>query len=238
MRVASCTGLILSVMSAGCGAAPQAVPPPGTAPSPQAAVVKATAVAAAPAGPEFDLQFIDMMVPHHEGALEMAQVAQGRTRRPEIRRLALDILRGQANEIAQLKRWRADWYGSGSTPPMSHMPMLGMVDGSPPHLMNMAADVTRLRGAPEPFDMHFIDAMIEHHQSAVDAAKLAIERARRPEIRSLARVIGDAQTGEIAQMQAWRQAWFGASVPNTSTSGPRTSPQGTDAKPSDGHEHE
>lgn len=47
----------------------------------------------------FDQQFIDMMTPHHEGALEMARIAEQRSQRPEIRQMASDILRTQAFEI-------------------------------------------------------------------------------------------------------------------------------------------
>ena len=72
----------------------------------------------------------------------------------------------------------------------------------------MAADVEALRRAPEPFDQAFIDAMIPHHQSAIDAARAAETRARRPEIKELARAIIDGQQKEIDQMTRWRRAWY------------------------------
>ena len=126
----------------------------------------------------FDEQFIDMMVPHHEGAVAMAEIAQGRAEHLEVKQMAEAILTSQRDEIAQMKAWRKDWYGSDQTPPMSQMPMVpGMGGGHAAHggsgTMNMAADVEALRNAPEPFDLAFIDAMIPHHQSAIDAAKAA-----------------------------------------------------------------
>ena len=76
--------------------------------------------------------------------------------------------------------------------------------------MDMAADVERLRAAPAPFDVAFIDAMIPHHQSGVDAATLALPQAERPEIKDLAKAIIVAQEREIGQMRHWRTAWYGA----------------------------
>jgi uncharacterized protein (DUF305 family) len=76
--------------------------------------------------------------------------------------------------------------------------------------MDMAADVGKLRTAPEPFDRAFVEATIPHHQSAIDAAKAAETRAQRPEIKQLAKEIVAAQQREIDQLQQWRRAWYGA----------------------------
>ena len=206
---------------AACTAAPAPTTPPGTAtpqPAPTLAPTAAptpvpTAVAAAPTAvaEEFDRLFIDMMVPHHEGALEMARIALERAERPEIKRLAEDILRSQDEEIARMRQWRQQWYGSPETPPMSRMPMLRGMEGmgDAPHAMDMAKDVEQLRLATGPFDAAFIDAMVPHHQSGIDAARLALRQASRPEIRNLALDIIDAQLREIGEMRRWRTAWYG-----------------------------
>lgn len=179
---------------------------------------------ASPVAMPFDQQFIDMMVPHHEGAIEMAKIAETRAARPEIKAMARDILATQAAEIDQMKRWRAAWYGSAETPPMARMPMVeGMAmspggghnghagtPSDPARTMDMAADVAALRSAGEPFDRAFIDAMISHHDDAVAAARAADSRAERPEIKQLARAIQAAQTREIDQMKRWRTEWFGS----------------------------
>ncbi|MFM2311960.1 MAG: hypothetical protein RLZZ04_1236 [Cyanobacteriota bacterium] len=59
---------------------------------------------------EFDLRFINAMLPHHEGALVMAQDALGKSSHPEVKKLAQNILTSQQQEIAQMKQWRKDWY--------------------------------------------------------------------------------------------------------------------------------
>jgi uncharacterized protein (DUF305 family) len=162
----------------------------------------------------FDAQFIDMMVPHHKGAVDMAEIAQQRAERPEIAQMAEAIITAQENEIGQMKAWRLAWFGSDETPPMERMPTVpGMGGGHAAHggsgTMDMAADVKALRSAPEPFDLAFIDAMIPHHQSAIDAAKAAATRAERAEIKELAQAIITDQQREIEQMQQWRQVWYG-----------------------------
>jgi uncharacterized protein (DUF305 family) len=168
----------------------------------------------------FDARFIDMMVPHHQGAVEMARVAQQRAEHPEIAQMAEAIITAQENEIDQMKAWRLAWFGSDETPPMERMPMVpGMGGGHTAHggsgTMDMAADVEALRNAPEPFDEAFIEAMIPHHQSAVDAAKAAESRAERAEIKGLAQAIIADQQREIEQMQQWLAAWYGSSPTHT-----------------------
>jgi uncharacterized protein (DUF305 family) len=64
-----------------------------------------------PANEQFDLRFIEMMIPHHQGAIEMAQQALEKSKRPEIKKLAQDIIASQQQEIDQMKQWRKDWYG-------------------------------------------------------------------------------------------------------------------------------
>ena len=160
----------------------------------------------------FDANFIRMMVPHHEGAVEMAKIAQERAEHPEIKQMAEDILSTQTGEIEQMRGWLKDWYGSTDIPSMSEMPMLeGMPDMGHAHgagAMDMQAEVENLRGAAEPFDLAFINAMIEHHQSAIDAAKVAQTQAQRTEIKQLADAILKTQQAEIDQMKEWRKTWY------------------------------
>jgi uncharacterized protein (DUF305 family) len=59
----------------------------------------------------FDRRFLDAMIPHHEGAIVMAQDALKKTKRPEVQKLAKEIIAAQQVEIDQMKQWRKDWYG-------------------------------------------------------------------------------------------------------------------------------
>jgi uncharacterized protein (DUF305 family) len=131
--------------------------------------------------------------------------------------MAEGVVASQSTEIDRMKAWRKQWFGSEQTPPMGQMPMVEGMQGGGGHAgmggaatMDMAADVEKLRNAGEPFDRAFIDAMIPHHESAIEAARAAQTRAQRPEIKQLAQEIVAAQEREIAQMKEWRRAWFGA----------------------------
>ncbi|HEY9627070.1 MAG TPA: DUF305 domain-containing protein [Coleofasciculaceae cyanobacterium] len=60
---------------------------------------------------QFDLRFINAMLPHHEGALVMAKEALEKSDRPEVKKLAQDIISSQQQEIDQMQQWKKSWYG-------------------------------------------------------------------------------------------------------------------------------
>ena len=62
-------------------------------------------------------------------------------------------------------------------------------------------------------DAHFIEQMIPHHEDAITMAKLALEKAKREEIKTLAQNIIDSQSKEIDQMKSWYKDWFGRDLP-------------------------
>jgi uncharacterized protein (DUF305 family) len=57
----------------------------------------------------YDIRFINAMIPHHEGAIAMAKVAQEKAEHPEIKKLADDIIKAQQREIEQMKQWLSAW---------------------------------------------------------------------------------------------------------------------------------
>ncbi|MBW4678546.1 MAG: DUF305 domain-containing protein [Microcoleus vaginatus WJT46-NPBG5] len=59
---------------------------------------------------QFDLRFINAMITHHEGALIMAEDALSKSNRPEIKKLAQDIILSQKAEVGQMQQWRQAWY--------------------------------------------------------------------------------------------------------------------------------
>ncbi len=155
-----------------------------------------------------DQQFIDMMVPHHQAAVEMAKTAQMRGEHAEIKTLAGNIIGSQSTEIGQMQQWRKMWYGSDATPPMDKMPMMsGMPDSDMTAMSHMMTDMANLKTAM-PFDKAFMMAMIPHHQSAIDAAKIAQQQATKPETKTLAGSIIADQQKELDQMQQWMKQWY------------------------------
>lgn len=73
-------------------------------------------------GDEFDRAFIDIMIVHHQGAIDMAAIAKTNAKHEEIKKMSGDIISAQTKEIEQMRQWQKDWgYGSGSTMPgMQH----------------------------------------------------------------------------------------------------------------------
>ncbi|MBW4650348.1 MAG: DUF305 domain-containing protein [Kastovskya adunca ATA6-11-RM4] len=160
-----------------------------------------------PADANYDLRFVDAMIPHHQGAIEMAKEAQQKSQRPEIKQLAEAIIKEQEREIGQLRQWRQAWYPQAGDRPMAYHPQMGhMMEMSPEQTesMKMSQD---LGAADGEFDLRLIDAMTPHHEGAVVMAEDALSKSQRPEIKELARNIIASQQREIEQMKQWRQSW-------------------------------
>ncbi len=148
---------------------------------------------------QIDAHFIEQMIPHHEDAIAMANIALTRAEHPEIRILAREIIKAQSDEIGQMKRWYKAWFGDG----MGHG--MGMMRGA---MMGGMTDIATLKSA-KPFDKEFIGQMIPHHQMAVMMAQMLARSTSRPEMKQLAENIISAQTKEINQMREWHRIWYG-----------------------------
>lgn len=159
-------------------------------------------------GPDMDAHFIEQMIPHHEDAITMAKLAQNKAKRPEVKKLADEIIVAQEEEIGQMKSWYRSWYGREIPAGEQVMNQHGMMGGSRMH-MGMTGtddDMAGLEQAPD-FDKTFITMMIPHHQMAVMMAGMLEGGTRRPEMKQLASDIISAQTKEIDQMRDWLKNW-------------------------------
>jgi uncharacterized protein (DUF305 family) len=146
-----------------------------------------------------DEAFIDAMVPHHQGAIAMAKVALKKAEHQEIKELAHNIISSQQTEIEELKSIKQEEFGTSQVPmEMSPKQMRGM---------GMMMDPQSLADE-KLFDEAFIEAMIPHHQSAIEMAKVANQESENPRIKQLAGNIVSAQKGEIEQMRRWREQWY------------------------------
>lgn len=63
-------------------------------------------------GDEFDKAFVSEMIMHHQGAIQMAELALKNAKRPEIKQLSEEIIRAQNAEITQMLGWQQAWFGS------------------------------------------------------------------------------------------------------------------------------
>jgi uncharacterized protein (DUF305 family) len=147
----------------------------------------------------YDLQFIDTMIHHHEGAVEMASMVVKKSANEELKKFAQKIIDDQKKEIAQMKDWREKWFAGA--PRAINMEMAGMADS-----MKMMGDqMKKMESATgKEFDLLFLEMMIPHHEGAVKMAKEAQQKASRAEIKTLAAGIIKAQEAEIKQMNDWK----------------------------------
>ncbi|AXE55151.1 DUF305 domain-containing protein [Aurantimicrobium sp. MWH-Uga1] len=137
-----------------------------------------------------DIMFAQMMIPHHQQAVDMSTLAETRTTNPEILALAKQIKEAQAPEIKQMTAWIES---SGSSMDMGHdMGMGGMLTDE-----QMTA-LENAQGAA--FDKLYLEGMIGHHQGALQMAKM-IENSDNAEAKELAANIIKSQSAEIDRMK-------------------------------------
>jgi uncharacterized protein (DUF305 family) len=161
-----------------------------------------------PADANYDLRFIDSMVPHHQGALVMAQEVIQKSKRPELVKFAKGIITEQKKEIAQMQKWRKQWYPkAAATPMMWHSAMNHEMAMTSEHKQSMMMSMS-LGTADAKFDKRFLDAMILHHQGAVTMAQDALQKSKQPDLQKLSRSIIESQQSEIDRMTQLRQQWY------------------------------
>jgi len=159
-----------------------------------------------------DVMFATMMIPHHEGAIEMSDLALAQASTQQVKDLAARIKAAQGPEIEQMQGWLADWDAGmpmTSSADMGH----GMMSAGPPsssaddfgmgRMMTMSeADLAALRAATGvEFDKLFLQQMITHHQGAIDMAEIEVAQGLNPATLALAQAIRTGQAVEITEMQ-------------------------------------
>lgn len=69
----------------------------------------------AASGHEFDMMFLDMMIPHHQGAIDMSRDALKKASHQEIKTFARQIISKQQKDKAQMTKWKSAWAGAGQS---------------------------------------------------------------------------------------------------------------------------
>jgi uncharacterized protein (DUF305 family) len=138
-----------------------------------------------------DIMFAQMMIPHHQQAVELAALAPQHTTNPALLTLATTISAEQQPEIQAMKalllQWEADPNG------MPGHGMQGMVDD---------ATMTKLGTLNGPaFDTLWLQSMIAHHQGAIEMANTEIAKGKSADMIAMAKTMVGAQQAEINQMK-------------------------------------
>jgi uncharacterized protein (DUF305 family) len=169
------------------------------APTGSTAASEAPASAPADAGAEHndaDIRFAQMMIPHHQQALEMAETALQRTQNAEVRALAEQIQSAQDPEITTLSGFLESWGAAPADEGMAGMDHSGMSG------MMGQGDMDALAGASgAAFDTMFLEMMIAHHEGAITEAEREVTEGANAQAKELAAQIVSDQTAEIEQMR-------------------------------------
>lgn len=155
-----------------------------------------------------DAHFIEQMIPHHEDAITMSELALEKAQRSEVKELAQNIISSQTEEINQMNEWYRNWFNRELPTGDQVMKNHGMISGSDLHMGMMGSDmdISNLENS-EDFDRAFVEGMIPHHQMAVMMASMLKNGTTKPEMKKLADEIITAQTEEIELMRKWLTEW-------------------------------
>lgn len=146
-----------------------------------------------------DLMFSAMMIPHHEQAIEMSEMALEYSESEQMQNLANQIIAGQTPEIELMQGWLDESEFSEMSGFMESMPGMNnsMMGG-----MATEEEMESLSELSSPeFDEMFLRLMIDHHEGALDMVQMIIG-SDNPEVKTLADDIIEVQTAEIQQMES------------------------------------
>jgi uncharacterized protein (DUF305 family) len=148
-----------------------------------------------------DVTFAQQMIPHHQQAIEMADLAESRAESQEVKDLAADIEAAQGPEIETLTGWLESWGEDVPDEGMSGMDHGNMSSDDMSGMMT-EEDMADLEAASSAeFDQMFLSMMIEHHEGAIEMAKAEQAEGEFPEAVDMAEEIETTQAEEIRTMQ-------------------------------------
>jgi uncharacterized protein (DUF305 family) len=143
-----------------------------------------------------EFEFLSLMIPHHQEAVDTARRVLEFSDRPQMRQFAQKIITVQTAEIKQMQTWLGDWY-PGQKTTLTYAPMMG--------------DLSQLKG--DALDRAFLEGMVMHHREAVMMAQHLLNHGlvRHQPVQPFAQNIANTQQQEITQMQTWLKDWYGVS---------------------------
>ncbi|MFJ8713637.1 DUF305 domain-containing protein [Streptomyces violaceus] len=187
LLLAACGGNDMEGMDHGSGSSASASPTRATGEDPAPGAFNDT-----------DVMFAQMMIPHHEQALEMSKLADGRASDAEIKTLAAEIEKAQDPEIQTMKTWLKAW----GKPESAGENMPGMDHGSGMSGMMSDEDMKKLEAAKgTEFDRMFAEMMIEHHKGAITMAEDEQKKGRDATAKKLAADVVKTQSAEVEKFE-------------------------------------
>lgn len=147
-----------------------------------------------------DVTFVQNMIPHHTGALDMAKLAATNASSSEVKTLATQIEGAQQPEIDTMNGWLKAWGQATIDPTTAGHSAMGH-DGSTMPGMMSEDSMAKLQAAKgTEFDRQFLQMMTEHHQGAIEMAKTELLGGQSADAKALAQSIIASQQAEVDRM--------------------------------------
>ena len=197
-RVPASAAVVLALGLAACGSSDHTTMGSGVTPSHSASTHNTVGNAA-------DAAFLTAMIPHHQQALHMADMALSQSDDQKVKELAATIKNEQDPEITQMQQW-LDSGDFPSADPSHSSGMGGMddMDGTADGMMSNE-DMDTLMGLQGmDFDDMWLTMMIAHHEGAITMSKKVLVTTSDERIRTLANTTINGQTAEITTMYLMR----------------------------------
>jgi uncharacterized protein (DUF305 family) len=200
MAVVLTTAAAAGGLLAGCGSNTNTTPV-----TPLPATSSAPAATGQQQHNQADVVFLQNMIPHHNQAIMMSQMARNRATSPKVKDLAARIEAEQGPEIQQMRALLTAWGipapatpgAMGGMGDMGQGQMPGMMSGGEMHQLGQATGAA--------FDRMFLQMMIVHHQGAINMSQTELAQGSNPDARDLAQRIIKTQQAEINEMQTLLQ---------------------------------
>jgi uncharacterized protein (DUF305 family) len=146
-----------------------------------------------------DVAFAQAMIPHHEQALAMAELADGRAEDAGVRKIVADVEKAQDPEIRKMKSWLKGWGRPESAGQGGHGGAHGGHDMAGMISEQGMKDLASLKGRA--FDRKFAELMIAHHDGAVEMARAELKDGRNETAKQLADDVVRTQSAEITELR-------------------------------------
>ena len=145
----------------------------------------------------FEQAFLQNMIRHHQGAVDMSKLALTKATHAELRSFAQKTITNQGNEQQQFASWLRSLHNASAIMQPTQMDA------------QMTNNLSSLSGRD--FEIQFMRDMITHHSEAVQMGRDAQQKATSSAVKAAATKIVNQQTAEIAQLQRWLSSWYGVS---------------------------
>ena len=151
---------------------------------------------------EQDVAFAQMMIPHHQQAVDMADYAETRSSNEKLMQMARKIKAAQEPEIGMMRGWLKKWGRSDDIPLSTDEGMAGHDMGATVAGMMSHEDAQKLEAAKgSAFDELFVDLMVQHHRGAIEMSKTEKQAGQYGEAKELADRIISSQESEIRELK-------------------------------------